>query len=189
MVLNCRGETWPSNIIVYASSVTSPFCQEGQRERTFLIFLFFPDFSLFFPDLFPLFPNFWQKFRCQGGHSAPLAPPSGWLCILLPLFEILTLISYTVNIVNHNCRRVYLECDILFHIILWIFKFNSKVKYSTMHITQHGMICSALLNSLEDNVVFSQNLLFLPEVLTLMYNVNVKPRLGLYIFYGFSNCI
>ena len=35
-----------------------------------LFFPIFPLFSRFFPD----FPDFWQIFRCQGWHSAPLAP-------------------------------------------------------------------------------------------------------------------
>ena len=39
---------------------------------------FLPDFSSFFlifRDFPPLFPDFWQIFRCQGWHSAPLDPP------------------------------------------------------------------------------------------------------------------
>ena len=67
------------------SSVASPICQEGQSERTFLIFAFLPNFFLFFPNFlsffpifpdFPLFfPDFWLIFCCQGWHSAPLDPP------------------------------------------------------------------------------------------------------------------
>ena len=48
------------------SSVASPICQEGQSENR-------PDFGLFFP----IFPDFWQIFRCQGGHSAPPCPLTG----------------------------------------------------------------------------------------------------------------
>ena len=53
------------------SSVASPFCQEGQSERTFPVFAFPsrcfpPKFLRYFPSCPPLFPDFWQIFRCQG---------------------------------------------------------------------------------------------------------------------------
>ena len=63
-------------------SVASPFCQEGQSERTFPIFPFFswfcPSFVRFYFLL--LFSNFWQVLRCQGGP--PVATPLDWLFIL-----------------------------------------------------------------------------------------------------------
>ena len=45
---------------------------------------FLPDSSSFFPifhDFFPLFPDFWHIFRCQGWHSSPLEPPSGYVTV------------------------------------------------------------------------------------------------------------
>ena len=59
------------------SSIASPTCisQEGQSERTFLIFcLFFPIFPLFFL-IFPLFFPFF--FAVRGGTLPPM-PPSGY---------------------------------------------------------------------------------------------------------------
>ena len=40
------------------TSVASPICQEGQRERTFLRFAFSSQFFLFFSRFSPLFPDF-----------------------------------------------------------------------------------------------------------------------------------
>ena len=60
--------------VIRSSSVASPICQEGQSERTFPIFASSSRFFPFFPRFYPLFPDFWQIFRCQGWHSAPLAP-------------------------------------------------------------------------------------------------------------------
>ena len=49
---------------------------------------FLPDSSSIFPifpDFSPLIPEFWQFFRCQGWHSAPLEPP-----VAMPLLITLT---------------------------------------------------------------------------------------------------
>ena len=79
------------------SSVANPICQEGQGERTFLIFFLFfliffslsLIFSLFIPDFLPLFPFFFlifplfspilAKFLLSGqGYSAPTWPRGGY---------------------------------------------------------------------------------------------------------------
>ena len=78
----------PSRVL-RLSSVASPFCQEGQSEKTFPIFASssrFLLFSLIFPLIFSFFPDFWHFFRCQGWHSArPLAPPVATPLLRLPV--------------------------------------------------------------------------------------------------------
>ena len=61
------------------SSIVSLICHEGQSERTF------PIFPL--PNFLPLFPDFWQILHCQGGHSAPPWPPSGYATESYPPIE------------------------------------------------------------------------------------------------------
>ena len=68
------------------SSVASPICQDGQSERTFLIFAFSSRFSSFFPDFplfFPIFDNF---FAVRGGTLLPPVAMSLTL-ITSPLLE------------------------------------------------------------------------------------------------------
>ena len=60
------------------SSVASPICQEGQSERTFLIFAFSSRFFLFFPLFFPILGKF---FAVRGGTLPPLTP-SGYATVL-----------------------------------------------------------------------------------------------------------
>ena len=57
-----------------APSVASPICQEGQSERTFSIFLFFP----IFPEFCPPFSRFLANFLLSGVYSASIDPPSGY---------------------------------------------------------------------------------------------------------------
>ena len=54
----------------HSGGIASPICQEGQSERTFLIFLFFLIFFLFFL----IFPPFWQIFHYHGALCPPLTP-------------------------------------------------------------------------------------------------------------------
>ena len=56
------------------SSVASPICQEGQSERTFLIFPFLPDIFPLFPD-FSLFFLIFGKFFAVMGRLYPRWPP------------------------------------------------------------------------------------------------------------------
>ena len=62
--LSCKlyEQIWVSRWLIHGS-VASPFCQEGQSERTFSIFPFFPDFvpllsAFIFSFFFPIFGNF-----------------------------------------------------------------------------------------------------------------------------------
>ena len=66
-------------IVLITSSVASPVCQEGQSERTFLIFTFSSRF-FFFPRfflIFSLFPDFLANFSLLGVALCPPWPPSG----------------------------------------------------------------------------------------------------------------
>ena len=57
-----------SSSVLVSSSIASPICQEGQSERTFLIFAFY---SLFFPS----FSWFLANFSLSGGALHPLDLP------------------------------------------------------------------------------------------------------------------
>ena len=70
------------NFPLHSISIASPICQEGQSERTFLIFAFSSQFFISSPP--PLFPDFWEIFCCQEEHFAP--PPFDPL-VAMPLLQ------------------------------------------------------------------------------------------------------
>ena len=78
------------NFPLHSSCVASPICQEGQSERTFLIFAF-SQFFLFFPIFPPLFPEFWPFFLLSG---RALCPP--WPLVAMPLLQ-------SVKFCIHTC--------------------------------------------------------------------------------------
>ena len=74
-------------------------------------FAFSSRFFLFFPIspyIFFLFPDFWQIFRCQGWHSAPLATPVATPLYMRP--RSLEEFGYVYNCVYiYTDIRCYLE--------------------------------------------------------------------------------
>ena len=78
-----------------SSSVANRSCQEGKVKEPSRSLPFLPRFFLFFSRFLLIFPDFWQIFRCQGWHSAPLATLVATPLHLRPFsFNIWDLIGY-----------------------------------------------------------------------------------------------
>ena len=113
-----------------SSSVASPICQERQSKEPSRFWPFLPDFSSFSR----FFPDFWQFFRCQGGHCAPL-PYTGY-ATAREFFQAIS--AVLTQIVFVGCLRIIFYqkwwfFDIFFKKSSFLVKFDIKIGFSHFH--------------------------------------------------------
>ena len=104
LIVYGKKEHWKAKILALGcSSVASPICQEGQSERTFLIFPFSSPISPLFSWFSWFFPIFGTYFAVRDGTLPPLTPPVatpllGWMYFWLwPLKESMFLLFLMVR--------------------------------------------------------------------------------------------
>ena len=125
MILSCHAMSLWHSFCVYwyfqenidkSNSVASPFRQEGQSQRTFLIFTFSSRFFLFFPSPI-IFPIFGKYFAVKGGHSSPLTHRA----VATPLDK--SHIFFTLLKMNPACSVKFQEDQIFFFFFFFFFDF------------------------------------------------------------------